>query len=533
MDRRRVLKFGAGLSSALLLAPRTVIPAGVWASPSDKAAVLAAAGPKNWGPFSAEMLFEKARQLSQAPYSPPEDTIPGSYKSLSYDQYRAIRFEKDFALWKGENLGFAVEFFPAGYIYRSPVEIFVVEGDRAAEFAYVPELFSYGPTVSRPPENSKPGFSGFRIHTAINRPDVLDEFAVFQGASYFRSKTAGQDYGLSARGLAINTAQPPADEFPFFRAYWIVKPTAGAKEITIYALLDSASTTGIYKFVISQAYNTIMDVDATLFPRKTLPYAGIAPLTSMFWFSPGNPVRGDEARPRIHDSDGLLIWNGKGERIWRPLINCSRVQFSGFADDGLKGFGLLQRERRADRYEDFDAHYELRPSLWVEPKEEWGEGTVDLVELPTLSEYQDNIVVFWRPKVPLEPGKTYSYLYRLTWCYEAPIRRNVATVAQTLTGASTQHEGMRLFYVDFAGTEDLELCDDFDDFCADKLENVELSASAGTIVNVALRRNKVSGGHRVGFEFLPPAGATQADLRCALVSDGKPVSEIWIYRWTA
>jgi len=338
---------------------------------------------------------------------------------------------------------------------------------------------------------------------------------------------------MSARGLAINTAQPPADEFPIFRRYWLVKPAPGAASVTVFALLDSVSASGAYKFVISAGPSTVMDVDCTLFPRTAMPYAGIAPLTSMFYFAPSSSYRTDEARLSVHDSDGLFVLNGKGERIWRPLINPKRVQYSALADTNLKGFGLLQRERRADRYQDLDARYEQRPSVWVEPKDNWGEGTVDLVELPTETEYFDNIVAFWRPKAPLRAGDTYTYRYRLTWCQEPPVREDLATVTQTLVGASTRQEGMRVFYIDFARTEGLGLCDDLADFCSDKTGNVELSASAGTFVNIAIRRNQIAGGHRAVFEYQPAPGSFQADLRCVLAVNGKPVSEVWLYRWTA
>jgi periplasmic glucans biosynthesis protein len=531
MDRRDVLKLGAEFSAGLLLA-RSIAPV-------SRAGAVTAAEPLmqlpmgDSLPFSQDAVAGQAKLLSQAPYAPPQDTIPSSYKALSYDQYRAIRFKKDLALWKHDNLGFTAEFFSAGYIYRTPVQIFNVDGGRAAEIKYNPDLFAYGPKVNRPPENANPGFSGFRIHTPINRADVLDEFAVFQGASYFRSKATGQDYGMSARGLAIDTAQPPADEFPIFRSFWLVKPAPGASSITIFALLDSVSVTGAYKFVISAGDNTVMHVDCTLFPRRTMASAGIAPLTSMFYFAPSSSFRADEARSRVHDSDGLSIWNGKGEHIWRPLVNPSRAQFSAFADEGLKGFGLLQRERRASRYQDFDAHYELRPSVWIKPGEPWGAGSVDLVELPTQNEYLDNVVAFWHPKEPLQAAGTYTYRYSISWCSEPPILHNFATVAQTLVGASTQHEGMRLFYIDFIGTEDFNLCIESDDFCPDKHGNVELSASTGTIVNVAIRKNTISSGHRVGFEYQPAPGTIEADLRCVLVAEGKPISEVWVYRWTA
>jgi periplasmic glucans biosynthesis protein len=521
MDRRDVLKLGAGYAAALFLARQAVAAASAEPALGESA------------PFSEDLPVEIARQLSKAPYSPPPEAVPAPYKDLNYDQYRAIRFKKDRALWAGESLGFTAEFFSAGYIYTYPVQIFTVDAGRAAEVKYLPDLFTYGPEVSRPPENTNPGFSGFRLHTPFNRPDVLDEFAVFQGASYFRSKATGQDYGISARGLALNTAQPPADEFPIFRTFWLVKPQPGAPNVTIFALLDSISVSGAYKFVISAGQNTVMDVDCTLFPRRTLSYAGVAPLTSMFYFAPSASYQADEVRQRVHDSDGLTIWNGKGEHIWRPLINPRRNQFSVFSDDGLKGFGLFQRERRADRYQEFDAHYEARPSVWVEPREAWGEGSVDLVELPTGTEYFDNIVAFWHPKEPLRPGAAYTYRYRLTWCAEPPIRVNFATVAQTLVGASPQHKGYRQFCVDFKGAEEFKLCDDADDFCGAKSGNVELTASAGAVVDVALRRNRIAGGHRVCFDYQPAGDAGEADLRCFLVAGGKPVSEVWVYRWTA
>lgn len=527
MNRREALKLGAGLPAVFALARKLA-----WAMDAFGAEALSQIPIGETTPFTEEMVIEQARALSKAPFEPPKDTIPSAFKALSYDQYRAIRFKKDLALWKGANLRFTAEFFSAGYIYETSVQIFAVDGAYASELKYHPDLFTYGPEVQPPPENSFPGFSGFRIHAPVNKPDVMDEFAVFQGASYFRARAAGQDYGMSARGLAINTGQPPADEFPIFRTFWLVKPSPDSSTITIFALLDSVSVSGAYKFVIAAGYNTVMDVECTLFPRKAIAYAGIAPLTSMFWFAPSSSYRADEARGRVHDSDGLSVWNGKGEHIWRPLINPSRLQFTAFTDNALKGFGLVQRERRADRYQDWDAGYEIRPSTWVEPLGDWGEGSVELVEIPTQSEYADNIVAFWHPKEPLQANATYQYSYRLTWCGEPPAS-GLATIVQTLVGASTRHPGMRLFYVDFQGTEKFNFCTGHDDFCPDKNQNLELTASAGTIVNIAIRRNKISGGHRVGFEYQPAEGVIEADLRCALFADGKPISEVWIYRWTA
>ena len=530
MDRRAVLRLGAGFSAAVLLARQALSAGGAAASEVmalDKLPLAAST------PFADDTVIEQARLLAKSPYIPPQDTVSQSYKDLDYDRYRAIRFKKSLALWSGDNLGYTAELFSAGYIYDTPVRIFIVDGAQAAEIAYDPDIFTYGPEVSRPPEGSRPGFSGLRIHAPIDKPSVMDEFAVFQGASYFRAKAAGQGYGMSGRGLAIDTAQPPADEFPIFRSYWLQRPAPGSPTVTVFALLDSASVSGAYKFVISAGANTIMDVECTLFPRTAMPYAGIAPLTSMFYFGPGGGYLADDARFRVYDSDGLAILNAKGERIWRPLVNGKHVQYSSFTDSGIKGYGLLQRERRADRYQDIDARYESRPSVWVEPKESWGDGSVDLVELPTKTEYFDNIVAFWHPKEPLQPGTAYAYRYRLTWCQEPPAGPDLATVTQTLVGASNRQEGMRLFYVDFAGTEKFNLCDDLADNCAGKTGNVELSASTGNFVNIAIRRNQIAGGHRISFEYQPAPGSLQADLRCVLHSGGKQVSEVWLYRWTA
>jgi periplasmic glucans biosynthesis protein len=526
MDRRTVLKIGAGASAAAFLGGRGL------AAASEPAALtklpLGASAP-----FTENTVVEQARLLARAPYAPPPDTVPPVYKDLNYDRYRAIRFKKDLALWSGDGLGVRAELFSAGYIYRAPVRIFEVSGGQAAEIVYDPDIFTYGPEVVRPPEGAHPGFSGFRFHTPIDKPGVLDEFLVFQGASYFRAKAEGQGYGMSARGLAINTAQPPADEFPIFRSFWLVKPTAGSSAVTVFALLDSPSASGAYKFVIAPGSSTIMEVDSTVFPRTAIRFAGIAPLTSMFYFGAGGGYRPDDARLSVHDSDGLAIQNGKGERIWRPLVNNPKhLQYSSFADNDLKGFGLIQRERRPDHYQDIEARYELRPSVWVEPKEKWGEGFVELVELNTETEYFDNVVAFWHPKEPLQPGNAYTYRYRLTWGKEAPARHDLAKVTQTLVGASLRQQGLRVFYIDFAGTEQFNLCDELAVFCAGKTENVELSASAGTFVNIGIRRNPIAGGHRVSFEYKPEPGANQADLRCVLMAGGKQVSEVWLYRWT-
>ena len=530
MNRRGALRHGFGFSAALSLAQWTLMSTPAHALSDEEA--YKAAYPKQWQPFSEAILQQAAMRLASRPYQPPADTVPDALKKWDYDDFRAVSYKSAQAIWRREKLAFNLELFHSGYLYREPVQIFVVEGARAGEFRYQPDLFNFGAQVARPAANTNPGFSGFRIHAPIRPNAGEEEFVVFQGASYLRAKAAGQDYGQSARGLAINTGLPEPEEFPIFRSFWIVRPAPGEKTTTVHGLLDSVSVAGVYKFVIANTGDTVMDVTATLFPRKTLARAGIAPLTSMFQYAPSAHRRFDDARQRVHDSDGLAIVNGAGEHLWRPLSNPQRLQTSQFRDAGVKGFGLLQRERRLDRYEDLDVPYELRPSLWVEPVGDWGAGSVDLVEIPTENEYLDNMVAFWHPAAPLEAGRSYSYSYKMTWCFEPPIAKDRAIVSQTLVGISARHREMRFFNVDFTLSPALEQELKSTNSQLDWSRHADFSASSGAIVNVGLRRAGAAGGYRLGFEYLPDKGGATADLRCALRAGGKPVSEVWIYHWS-
>ncbi len=261
-----------------------------------------------------------------------------------------------------------------GWLYNLPVEIWLVDDGTAKRLKADSNLFSLGPLIKDAEPNAPYGFSGFRVHGPINRPDYFDEYVVFQGASYFRAVGRGQLYGLSARGLAVNTARPGGEEFPIFRSFWVEKPKLGARSIVIHALLDSVSTTGAYRFQVEPGEATIIDVEATLYPRRPLTHVGIAPLTSMYLHGPGHHRIDDDFRPAVHDSDGLAIYNGNNECIWRPLTNPRTLQTSAFLDRNLKGFGLCQRARSFHSFEDLEARYEKRPTLWIEPKGTWGPG---------------------------------------------------------------------------------------------------------------------------------------------------------------
>ena len=471
--------------------------------------------------FHAQDVRHQARQLALNPFKDAERRLPSELADLSYDQYRGIRFRPDLALWRGEDLPFQVQFFHRGFIFRDSVDLFEVSDGRARPILYSPSLFDFGATPP-PPENSNLGFAGFRLHTPMNRPDVYDEVTVFLGASYFRAIAKGQVYGLSARGLSINTADPKGEEFPAFRTFWIEKPAKGTNSIVVHALLDSRSATAALRFTIRPGDTTVHDVEMALFPRTEITQSGIASLTSMFFYAANDRVGVDDFRPAVHDSDGLAMRNGRGEQIWRPLSNPRDLQVSGFGDVNPRGFGLMQRDRDFSAYQDLESHFEKRPSLWVEPIGNWGEGAVHLVEIPTKVEIHDNIVAFWRPREPLRAKGEYFYTYRLHWGSGQREPQPLAKFEKTRVGAGPA-DNSRLFVLDANG---------------EKVSNVNpehlravVNADKGEIRNLVLQGNAVTGGIRISFE-LHGTTVPAIELRAELMREDERVSEVWIYRWT-
>jgi periplasmic glucans biosynthesis protein len=473
--------------------------------------------------FSAAEVLQQARALAAEKFVRPKADMPKPFEELSYDQYRDIRFKRERALWSSEGLPFQVELFHRGFFYTDPVAVFVVVDGQARRVSYSPELFTFGPSVPPPAEGTIADFSGFRLRAPINRPDYLDEFAVFQGASYFRAVAKGQVYGISGRGLALKTGSTEGEEFPFFRTFWIEQPSADASAVVVHALLDSESTTGAYRFTIRPGDSTVMDVEMTLYPRTELKEVGLAPLTSMFFFAPNDRVGVDDFRPAVHDSEGLAIWNGRGEWLWRPLTNPETLQISAFVDNNPRGFGLLQRHRSFEDYQDLEAHYERRPSLWVEAIGDWGSGVVQLVEIPSNSEANDNVVAFWRPSQPLAAQAEYRFTYRLHWCWAPPVMPSRATTAETRVGAGTE-KGTRRFAIDFVGGR-------LGEFKPDDPVTPAITTSAGSVQHLVAQPNPATGGWRVSF-ILVPDSAVLCELRCTLQLREELLSEVWSYRWT-
>jgi glucans biosynthesis protein len=356
-------------------------------------------------------VVKKAELLSQKPFQQPPG-LPEALSKLDYNQWRDIRFKPDEALWRREKLPFQVQLFFPGWLFNRLVKINVVHSGRVEPVHYSPDLFHYGMNKFTYTELKGLGFSGFRLHYRINTPNYYDEFCVFLGASYFRAIGRHENYGLSARGLAIDTALPSGEEFPYFKEFWLERPESKATAITLFALLDSPSLTGAYRFTIGPGKATVMHVAATLFLRKQVQRLGIAPLTGMFFYGSNTNIRPvDNFRPRVHDCDGLQIATGAGEWIWRPLINPNRLLVTSFAMTDPRGFGLFQRDTNFNDYQDLEADYQDRPSAWIIPGKGWGAGKVELVEIPTPSEKNDNIVCYWAPSISPEPGKPVSYTY--------------------------------------------------------------------------------------------------------------------------
>ncbi|MFA6286071.1 MAG: glucan biosynthesis protein [Opitutaceae bacterium] len=479
-------------------------------------------------PFDFEVLQYRAKALAAKPYAPPANRVPESLRKLTYDQYRDIRFNPDAAWWRREQLPFQLQFFHPGFLFNQTVQISEVQNGEVEQIPYDKNLFNFGANRDLGSIPRDMGFTGFRIHCPLNSPDYLDELAVFQGASYFRALGKGMRYGLSARGLALNTAEPGGEEFPVFIEFWIKKPVPNSTLVTAYALLDSPSVAGAYRFIITPGPSTVMEIKTALYRRKDVAVFGIAPLTSMFWFGENNGDRHGDLRPEVHDSDGLMMERGGGEWIWRPLTNPKTVQVASFVDENPRGFGLVQRDRRFESYEDLEACYHQRPSSWVEPIGKWGAGDVRLVELPTPDETNDNIVAFWVPAKMPAIGQPLLLEYKLHWFIEGQGGRKPPagyTLATRIGHSKTNESDLTRFWVDFSGPY----------LNAQKSDrgmspNIWVGKGA-TLVHQSLEKNPFNGSWRVAFALKPDGSGKPVELRCFLQKPPHILTETWSYLW--
>jgi glucans biosynthesis protein len=386
------------------------------------------------GAESAEVNLDYVADLAlkraQKPFHSPRADLPKVLRqdNLDYDKYREIRFRRDRALWTADDLPFHVEFFHPGYLYQEPVHIYEFTLTHVQPIRFVQDFFDYGKLNIANEIPSKTGYAGFRILYPLNKTNQLDELGAFLGASYFRLLGKDQRYGMSARGLTLDSGESDRpEEFPIFTDWWLGKPQKDDSELRLFAILDSVSCTGAYEFLIHPGETTVCDVEAILYLRETnklhavnpkrqsITTIGLAPLTSMFWFGKTTERKPDDYRSEVHDSDGLLVHMDSGEMLWRPLDNPSVMRDQIFYAPNIRGFGLMQRERSFTAYQDSFNPSHLVPSVWVEPRGNWGEGSLHLVELNSGFEGLDNIVAFWDPKNKPAPLQPYHFGYTLKW----------------------------------------------------------------------------------------------------------------------
>ena len=441
MDRRSILTaLGTAAGTALL-----------GAAPARAQSFTTAAIQSSLGEgqrFAPGTLIELARLLSRKGYNPPQVDLPEPFANLNYEQYIGIRALPSAHLWSGENRSFSVEPLHRGFAFQSPVQLFTVEDGQIRRVIYDRSRFDYG-RLQPPATLPDLGFSGFRVFGDAQGGRTR-EVAIFQGASFFRSSARGQNIGVMARGLTLKAGDPKGEEFPQFRAFWIEQPSAQSDRLVIHALLDSESVCGAYRFTVRAGDVSIIDTEITLFPRAPVENYGIGGMTTTYLFG-ANDRRGvDDVRPSVFESSGLQIKNGNDEWIWRPLQNPDTLQISAFVDPSPRGFGLLQRERDYAAFLDDDQNFERRPSLWIEPIGEWGPGLVQLIEIPTDNEINDNVLCYWRPKQPLAAGTEVSFAYRQFWCWQPPERPNLLQVTGTRVGRG-KNNAQRRFVVDFSG----------------------------------------------------------------------------------
>ena len=477
----------------------------------------------------ARVTFEFVEALAEAdvtvPYQAPADDLPARLGALTYDDYRSIRFRPEEALWRDDGLPFQLQFFHRGGLFRDKVTVREFSATHEQVIPFERDFFSYDLAKDLGAMHSSLGYAGFRVHTPLNRPDIYDEVIAFLGASYFRAIGAQQVYGLSSRGLAVNCGRPDQrEEFPRFTDFWVGKPAAGDTALTIYALLKGPSVTGAYEFIVQPGKATIVDVRSVLIFRREVSVPGIAPLTSMFWYGENSGRPAGQLRQEVHDSDGLIVQDAAGSHLWQPLHNPGAPETTITPVHRLTRFGLLQRDRRVTSYEDLEAHYEQRPSAWIEPLGDWGDGSVRLVQLPAGTEYGDNIVAFWVPAERPVVGQPVRFNYRIIWSLGEPPADGLGRVVSTREGDLPNVLRGRLFWVDFTD-------ENFATRDAATLEaDIEVS-QGGRVRHHSISPYPQIGGWRLAIETEADAPGQTITLRCHLHARAQPITETWVYAW--
>lgn len=481
--------------------------------------------------FSFDWLDARMHEAAKVDYVAPVDA-PDVISNLDYDGYRKIQFNPKRARWEGDDVLFRLHAFHPGWLYTQTVAIHeVVDGFQTPMVFTTDDFLYYGDLALQVREHTElPGVAGFRLNTPLNRADAFDELVSFVGASYFRALARDNSYGLSARGLAINTGLSGEEEFPRFSDFWLERPKAGQEGVVLFAALDSPSCTGAYRFVIRPGAETTIDVTAKLHFRRDVEQLGVAALTSMFLFDEKNSNSYDDYRPQVHDSNALMVVRTDGDVLWRPLNNPPRLASTYLNEPNLKSFGLIQRDRDFSDYQDAGAHYHDRPSVLVEPQGNWGEGAIRLVEIPSDLEGNDNIVSFWVPAEKPRAGESRGYSYRLRWGALGTDRDgDRAWIVNTLagqggtSGVSDIKSSLRKFVIDFDGGLMAELPDDAE------MEPI-VTLSSGKIEHIALSRIQDTTKWRLVID-VDGKEERIVELVAHVAGYGRKLTETWIYQW--
>lgn len=492
-----------------------------------------------------DYIAKKAEQRARKPFHSPRADLPAILRAdkLDYDKYREIEFRHEKALWAADDLPFRVEFFHPGYLYEEPVHIYEFTVSAVQPIRFVQDFFNYRSLKFQKQIPQDTGYAGFRLLNQLNEQDKWDELGAFLGASYFRLLGKGQRYGQSARGLSIDCGEPDRpEEFPIFTDWWLGKPSRDEDRLKLFAILDSPSCTGAYKFTIKPGETTVASIEAIVYfrepekvpagatERKPIATIGRAPLTSMFWFGKSCERKFDDYRPEVHDSDGLLMQMENGEIVWRPLNNTTRMRHQRYQAKDIRGFGLLQRDRSFATYQDLFNLYQTVPSVWVEPHGQWGEGEVNLVELSTHYEGLDNIVAFWDAKVKPKPMEPYQFGYTLYFTSresDIPLSQVKDKAIATRLGADPRDSQQRQFVIDFAGPKSGALTP------ATPPQAIASCSTNASIVNPQVFHNPFDNSWRVIFGLQPaPGNTSDVDIRCTLQKGEEVLTETWTYLWS-
>ena len=527
LDRRMILRSAAATATlaALGFSPAALAQEGLKLGSAE--------------PFDFEALKRRARALAAEPYVAPPAPSAQVLERIDYDAHGKIRFKPEMALWAKGPSPWPVTFFHLGRFFQKPVRMHVVEGGKAREIVYDASYFEMPADSPARELASGIGFAGFRFqesrtgHPGPTRERLdwqRNDWVAFLGASYFRAIGELYQYGLSARGIAIDPAVADRpEEFPDFTHIWLETPEAASESVVVHALLSGPSVAGAVRLRMHRAKGVTMEIEKALYLRSDVKRLGIAPLTSMYWYSEKAKPTAIDWRPEVHDSDGLVIWTGAGERACRPLNNPARTTVSSFIDEKPRGFGLVQRDRVPGHYLD-GVHYERRPSLWVETQGDWGRGSVQLIEIPTDDEIHDNIVAMWVPEGPARAGASYEFRYKLHWLADEPFAGELGRVVATRLGnggrpGTARPRGLRKFMVEFKGPA-------LEAIPFGVKPEVVLSASRGNFSYVFAEAvpNDVPGHWRAQFD-LNVAGEDPVEMRCYLRAGDKVLTETWLYQY--